>query len=85
MEPAISEAKGQRWNIFFTGFHPTNQTVLPRRMPVNLPGNVAEPVRRLRKTYDTDIKITEEMEAIDLERNDFQGEWNCKINPNKAI
>jgi DNA-binding phage protein len=37
------------------------------------------------KTYDTGIKITEEeMDAINLERNDFHGEWNYKIKPNNA-
>jgi hypothetical protein len=37
------------------------------------------------KTYDTGIKITEEeMNAINLERNDFHGEWNYKIKPNNA-
>jgi len=35
------------------------------------------------KTYSTGIKITEEeMEAINLEKNDFHGEWNYKIKPN---
>jgi hypothetical protein len=37
------------------------------------------------RTYDTGIKITEEeMETIDLEKNDFHGEWNYKIKPNQA-
>ncbi|MDP2334903.1 MAG: ISAzo13 family transposase, partial [Bacteroidota bacterium] len=32
--------------------------------------------------YDTGIKITdEEMKMINLERNDFHGEWNYTIKP----
>jgi transposase len=34
------------------------------------------------KTYDTGIKITEkEMKTINLEKNDFHGEWNYTIKP----
>jgi DNA-binding phage protein len=38
------------------------------------------------RTYDTGIKITDaEMEIINLEKNDFHGEWNYKIKPNQTI
>jgi len=37
------------------------------------------------RIYDTGIKITEEeMETINLEKNDFHGEWNYKIKPNQT-
>jgi hypothetical protein len=39
------ENVNQPSQLFFTGFHPANQTVLPMRTPVHLPGIVAAPVR----------------------------------------